>query len=652
MVMALAIYNDGDMAFYEDFYGKTNDRHIYEEICGGPLYEDDMYSDSSSSTTSTESDENFPGYIPVPMSEFSDMLPGDKTKLYQAYRGQLKVSAYINYGLLTVHIVMARHLKSKFKSTCDSYVKVSLVPDPIQRTHCKTEVIHESNSPLYDEKFSFELLDEDTPKRLLISVWNRDNQRSRCEFLGCMSFGVHHILTKQKTVQGWYYLMNSELGQKKHLQVTNKKHLSEKGSKNIPSVNQDVLWMEPCVMLIKRGKSGFGFTISGSCPVNVCRIDKGSSAEAAGLKSGDCIVRIDGLNVSRSTCDSVARIIRHCQKKLILEVQRPKRVDSGFKLENMEHSPRQPLANCMPSANRPIENFTMSPWKPQKGRRMLEPVVEEPKSPQSSRRGYETQDYGWIDVGRYGDEDIYVEPDEIHREVLGIPRDPVPPALPPPNKPQQKIEDMVVSPWKNSGYRESSLDDDGRYMRLDGFRDYRESDDVMENRYEWDYSDTRLDSYQDDTPEWDAPRWQPTKAPSGQGSSSGYSSATLPRSMKFGRKLSQVSLDNVYPMKRVYCDDTNYHSNTGLGAHGDHGNRSHYRDNGHIRDIHQYDDQCYMNRPSHRTTEHQYHGDDLHHDDRHTYFHSGSSSTYSGSSSATLPKKKRVSFNVNRQSDV
>ena len=63
----------------------------------------DMYSDCSSSTTSSESDENFPGYIPVPMSEYDDMLPGDKTKLYQAYRGQLKLSAYINYGLLTVH---------------------------------------------------------------------------------------------------------------------------------------------------------------------------------------------------------------------------------------------------------------------------------------------------------------------------------------------------------------------------------------------------------------------------------------------------------------------------------------------------------------------------------------------------------------------
>ena len=71
-------------------------------------------------------------------------------------------------------------------------------------------------------------------------------------------------------------------------------------------------------MLIKRGKSGFGFTISGSCPVSVCRVDKGSSAEVAGLKPGDCIVRIDGLNVSRSTCDSVARIIRYFDIKLLI----------------------------------------------------------------------------------------------------------------------------------------------------------------------------------------------------------------------------------------------------------------------------------------------------------------------------------------------
>ena len=50
--------------------------------------------------------------------------------------------------------------------------------------------------------------------------------------------------------------------------------------------------------------------MSGNSPVKVCRVDAGSAAEAAGLKPDDFIVRIDGLNVSRSTADSVARIIK------------------------------------------------------------------------------------------------------------------------------------------------------------------------------------------------------------------------------------------------------------------------------------------------------------------------------------------------------
>ena len=62
--------------------------------------------------------------------------------------------------------------------------------------------------------------------------------------------------------------------------------------------------------MLKKGKSGYGFTVSGNSPVKVCRVDPGSAAEAAGLKPDDCIVRIDGLNVSRSTADSVARIIK------------------------------------------------------------------------------------------------------------------------------------------------------------------------------------------------------------------------------------------------------------------------------------------------------------------------------------------------------
>lgn len=36
----------------------------------------------------------------------------------------------------------------------------------------------------------------------------------------------------------------------------------------------------------------------------------GSTAATAGLEKGDCIVKIDGVNVSRSTADSIARIFR------------------------------------------------------------------------------------------------------------------------------------------------------------------------------------------------------------------------------------------------------------------------------------------------------------------------------------------------------
>ena len=44
-----------------------------------------------------------------------------------------------------------------------------------------------------------ELMPEDMEKRLLITVWNR-NQKKRCnELLGCMSFGLHNV-KNNKTV--------------------------------------------------------------------------------------------------------------------------------------------------------------------------------------------------------------------------------------------------------------------------------------------------------------------------------------------------------------------------------------------------------------------------------------------------------------------
>lgn len=45
---------------------------------------------------------------------------------YFLFSGQVKVSAYMNFGLLTVHVIQGRQLSTKWKNSCDSFVKVSL----------------------------------------------------------------------------------------------------------------------------------------------------------------------------------------------------------------------------------------------------------------------------------------------------------------------------------------------------------------------------------------------------------------------------------------------------------------------------------------------------------------------------------------------
>ena len=93
-------------------------------------------------------------------------------------------------------------------------------------------------------------------------------------------------------------------------------------------------------IIVKRSSAGYGFSVTGTCPVQVCTIEPSkyqikqlianlkshyfpdktdvsvtfcftdSSAAAAGLQRGDCIVAINGQNVSRSSSVSVARIVR------------------------------------------------------------------------------------------------------------------------------------------------------------------------------------------------------------------------------------------------------------------------------------------------------------------------------------------------------
>ena len=46
-----------------------------------------------------------------------------------------------------------------------------------------------------------------------------------------------------------------------------------------------------------RGSGGFGFTLSGNCPVFIRSVDPGGVASKAGLCSGDRIIKLNGLDI-------------------------------------------------------------------------------------------------------------------------------------------------------------------------------------------------------------------------------------------------------------------------------------------------------------------------------------------------------------------
>lgn len=58
-----------------------------------------------------------------------------------------------------------------------------------------------------------------------------------------------------------------------------------------------------------RGYSGFGFTISGQQPCRLSCIIPNSPADQAGLRAGDCLISVNGLNVSKLPHETVVQLI-------------------------------------------------------------------------------------------------------------------------------------------------------------------------------------------------------------------------------------------------------------------------------------------------------------------------------------------------------
>jgi len=71
---------------------------------------------------------------------------------------------------------------------------------------------------------------------------------------------------------------------------------------------------------VARGRAGYGFTLSGQSPCVLSCILKGSPAEYVGLRSGDHILDVNDINVSKASHEDVVKLIGRCSGVLRLVI--------------------------------------------------------------------------------------------------------------------------------------------------------------------------------------------------------------------------------------------------------------------------------------------------------------------------------------------
>ncbi|KAM4595337.1 regulator of G-protein signaling 12b [Fundulus diaphanus] len=79
---------------------------------------------------------------------------------------------------------------------------------------------------------------------------------------------------------------------------------------------------------VARGRTGYGFTLTGQSPCVLSCILKGSPADYVGLRSGDCILSVNDINVSKASHEDVVKLIGRCSgvlKLVIAEGERQRR---------------------------------------------------------------------------------------------------------------------------------------------------------------------------------------------------------------------------------------------------------------------------------------------------------------------------------------
>ncbi|OBS76850.1 hypothetical protein A6R68_16710, partial [Neotoma lepida] len=236
--------------------------------------------------------------------------------------GQLKLSIVAQDRFLLMHVIEGKGLMSKESGICDPYVKISLIPGDNQQYCQQTRTVPDSRDPAFHEHFFFPVSEENAQKRILVTVWNSASDTRQHALIGCMSFGVRSLLSEDKEISGWYYLLEEDLGWTKHLKVA-RRHLQPMRDVllRMPEY-EDPESREKYQITIPRGEDGFGFTICCDSPVRVQAVDSGGPAERAGLQQLDTVLQLNERPVEHWKCVELAHEIRSCPSEIILLVWR------------------------------------------------------------------------------------------------------------------------------------------------------------------------------------------------------------------------------------------------------------------------------------------------------------------------------------------
>ncbi|XP_050092653.1 uncharacterized protein LOC126575807 [Anopheles aquasalis] len=128
-------------------------------------------------------------------------------------RGTLELNIRLDaYGRLLVHVIRCTDLQRTNGSTLEcntinAYVKVTLVNSvvttQVEQVFQRTAVHRNSSRPHFDQRFYLDVLPNDE-RRVQLTVWHRNRECKRSEFLGCMCFPVKNAISKE--IYGSYRL--------------------------------------------------------------------------------------------------------------------------------------------------------------------------------------------------------------------------------------------------------------------------------------------------------------------------------------------------------------------------------------------------------------------------------------------------------------